>query len=139
MRTIDPFAFLCLLLVYTLETASGRPTDPSDTVHVVDSSIKQIRRGFWTSDSGAGSMGHDSGSMADPPRLPTPPAATVSEGGGWLARWLSMGGEGEANVIVSSPALTGRFPLYGAAAVPELWPQYTSAVFLMARGSGWTG
>ena len=94
MRTIDPLAVLCLLLLYTFETASGRPTDPSDTGHVVDSSIGQSKCGFWTSDNGAGSIGRDSGSMADPPRLPTPPAATVSEGGGWLARWLSMGGEG---------------------------------------------
>lgn len=133
MRTIDPLAVLCLLLVYTFETASGRPTDPADTGHVVDSSIGQSRRGFWTSDNSAGSISHDSGSMADPPRLPTPPAATVSEGGGWLARWLSMGGEGEANVIVSSTALTGRLPPHGAVAVPELWLQYTRAVFLVAQ------
>ena len=133
MRTIDPLAVLCLLLLYTFETASGRPTDPSDTGHVVDSSIGQSKCGFWTSDNGAGSIGRDSGSMADPPRLPTPPAATVSEGGGWLARWLSMGGEGEANVIVSSTALAGRLPPHGAVAVPELWLQYTSAVFPVAQ------
>lgn len=133
MRTIDPLAVLCLLLLYTFDSASGRPTDASDTGHVVDSSIGQSIRGFWTSDNGAGSIGHDSGSMADPPRLPTPPAATVSEGGGWLARWLSMGGEGEANVIVSSTALTGRLPRHGSVAVPKLWLQYTSAVFPVAQ------
>lgn len=37
---------------------------------------------------------------ADPPRLPGPPAAAVSEGGGWLSRWLSMGGEGDMDIIV---------------------------------------
>jgi hypothetical protein len=51
-----------------------------------------------THDIGAGSVPIAYG---DPPKQPGPPAAAISEGGGWLSRWLSMGGEGDLNVFVS--------------------------------------
>ena len=37
-------------------------------------------------------------SFTDPPRVPLTPSG---EGQGWLARWLSMGGEGVVTVFVS--------------------------------------
>jgi hypothetical protein len=102
-RPTDRFMVVCIILSLTWEaTALPWFTSGIPASHEGGSSESgDSRRGFYEV------LSHDTAGVglpaiyADPPVLPVPPSATISEGGGWLSRWLAMGGEGEVNVVVS--------------------------------------
>jgi hypothetical protein len=81
---------LALLTLLTLESTAGLPWTPGWTAHDDWLGIFALNKD---------EIGLDA--LIDPPRLPGPPAEAVSEGGGWLSRWLSVGGEGSLTVFVS--------------------------------------
>lgn len=83
-------------MIFTID-AFALPSLLSPTSRLAATDDRPIA--LWMNDASPGSLPVI---YADPPRLPGPPAAAVSEGGGWLSRWLSMGGEGDLNVVVGS-------------------------------------
>ena len=99
---------LALLTLLTLESTAGLPWTPGWTAHDDWLGIFALNKD---------EIGLDA--LIDPPRLPGPPAEAVSEGGGWLSRWLSVGGEGSLTVFVS------RSPSDPCRATPSCGPGLT--------------